>query len=216
MKKPGTAGSRASIFQRSLGFFVFTRTAGPLPRDLRGPDTTTRARTTGSGGHGIQILPLPGAITKLKTPRPPFRVPPAARPPSFPMAHQGSASQQGRAPPDHAGRCTARTMAHELSTAVTLRSGPVGHLFAPLGCAERRDRFADPALRVNRFVTVLEVAPCRSAGCLRTSQESHRSRNSWTNAAASASTSCTRARLRSRDRRSVPTPCFRCATTSRP
>src|SRR6187455_3645148 len=77
MKKPGTVRSRASIF--SVFAWVFRYLPEQLDRyrgDLRGPDTTTRARTAGSGEHGIQILPPLGGITKLTTPPPPGGVPP--------------------------------------------------------------------------------------------------------------------------------------------
>src|SRR3954464_16102464 len=57
MKKPGTSGPGLRSCQRSLGFSVLPEQLDRYRGDLGGPDTTTRARTAGSNGHGIQILP---------------------------------------------------------------------------------------------------------------------------------------------------------------
>src|SRR3954462_5451519 len=57
MKKPGTSGPGLRSCQRLLGFSVLPEQLDRYRGDLKGPDTTTRARTAGSNGHGIQILP---------------------------------------------------------------------------------------------------------------------------------------------------------------
>src|SRR3954464_9936289 len=109
MKKPGTSGPGLRSCQRSLGFSVLPEQLDRYRGDLGGPDTTTRARTAGSNGHGIQILPPARGDYQTYDAAPPREVPRPLirerRPPASGVGRpQASLSRSPLLPGNHSPR----------------------------------------------------------------------------------------------------------------